>query len=100
MSTEIENDSEKPTIQVEELQESHERLRQAVAAEQMRDALSWHTAESGPMNIMFLIMYILLAVAVFSSLLFTIANLFAHPKKLKKTSWFLQSQIDVNSFRL
>ena len=41
--------------------------------------------QSGPMNIMFLIMYILLAVAVFSSLLFTIANLFAHPKKLKKT---------------
>ena len=41
--------------------------------------------QSGPMNIMFLIMYILLAVAVFSSLLFSIANLFAHPKKLKKT---------------
>ena len=41
--------------------------------------------QSGAMNIMFLIMYILLAVAVFSSLLFTIANLFAHPKKLKKT---------------
>ncbi len=41
--------------------------------------------QSGPMNIMFLIMYILLGVAVISSLLFTIANLIAHPKKLKKT---------------
>ncbi len=41
--------------------------------------------QSGPMNIMFLIVYILLAIAVASSLLFTIANLIAHPKKLKKT---------------
>ena len=37
------------------------------------------------MNIMFLIVYILLAIAVASSLLFTLANLIAHPKKLKKT---------------
>ena len=50
-----------------------------------RDVPVGEAVESGPMNIMFLIMYILLAVAVFSSLLFTIANLFAHPKKLKKT---------------
>ena len=50
-----------------------------------RDVPVGEAVQSGPMNIMFLIMYILLAVAVFSSLLFTIANLFAHPKKLKKT---------------
>ena len=50
-----------------------------------RDVPVSEAVESGPMNIMFLIMYILLGVAVVSSLLFTIANLFAHPKKLKKT---------------
>ena len=50
-----------------------------------RDVPVGEAVQSGPMNIMFLIMYILLAVAVFSSLLFTIANLFAHPQKLKKT---------------
>ena len=50
-----------------------------------RDVPVGEAVQSGPMNIMFLIMYLLLAVAVFSSLLFTIVNLFAHPKKLKKT---------------
>ena len=50
-----------------------------------RDVPVAEAVQSGPMNIMFLIMYILLAVAVFSSLLFTIANLISHPKKLKKT---------------
>ncbi len=50
-----------------------------------RDVPVGEAVESGPMNIMFLITYILLGVAVISSLLFTIANLIAHPKKLKKT---------------
>ena len=50
-----------------------------------KDVPVGEAVESGPMNIMFLITYILLGVAVISSLLFTIANLIAHPQKLKKT---------------
>ncbi len=50
-----------------------------------RDVPVGEAVESGPLNIMFLLAYILLGVAVISSLLFTIANLLAHPKKLKKT---------------
>ena len=50
-----------------------------------RDVPVGEAVESGPLNIMFLITFILLGVAVISSLLFTIANLIAHPKKLKKT---------------
>ncbi|MGB5236793.1 MAG: hypothetical protein WBM43_15415 [Flavobacteriaceae bacterium] len=50
-----------------------------------RDVPVGEAAQSGAMNIMFMITYILLFVAVASSLLFTIANLIAHPKKLKKT---------------
>lgn len=50
-----------------------------------RDVPVSEAVQSGPMGIMFTITYILLAVAVIASLLFTIANLFAHPKKLKKT---------------
>lgn len=41
--------------------------------------------QSGSMNIMFLILYILLAVAAASALFFTLKNLFANPKSLKKT---------------
>ncbi|MGI9546342.1 MAG: hypothetical protein ACR2MM_03835 [Flavobacteriaceae bacterium] len=51
-----------------------------------RDVPVGEAVQSGPMSIMFTIVYLLLAVAVFASLLFTIANLFAHPKKLKKTA--------------
>ena len=50
-----------------------------------RDVPVSEAIESGPMNIMFSIMYFLLAVAVFASLAFTIANLIQHPAKLKKT---------------
>ena len=50
-----------------------------------RDVPVSEAVQSGPMNIMFLIVYILLGIAVASSLLFTIANLISHPKKLKKT---------------
>jgi len=42
-------------------------------------------AQSVAMNGMFLITFILLAVAVVASLLFTLVNLIAHPEKLKKT---------------
>lgn len=41
--------------------------------------------ESGSMNFMFIIMYVLLAVAVIVSLLFSLVNLFSNPKSLKKT---------------
>lgn len=42
-------------------------------------------AESGAINGMFVITYILLGIAVIASLLFTLKNLFANPKSLKKT---------------
>lgn len=42
-------------------------------------------AQSGAMNTMFMITYLLLAVAVIASLLFTLKNLFSNPKGLKKT---------------
>ena len=41
--------------------------------------------ESGSMNAMFMLMYLLLGVAVVASLLFTIRNYFSNPKSLKKT---------------
>lgn len=41
--------------------------------------------ESGSMNFMFIITYVLLAVAVIVSLLFSLVNLFSNPQSLKKT---------------
>ncbi|WP_088340426.1 hypothetical protein [Robiginitalea sediminis] len=41
--------------------------------------------ESGAVHWMFMIMYLLLAVAVLFSLVFTLKNLFANPQSLKKT---------------
>ncbi|MDC6354388.1 MULTISPECIES: hypothetical protein [Robiginitalea] len=41
--------------------------------------------DSGAMNGMFIIMYILLGIAVVSSLLFALKNLFSNPASLKKT---------------
>lgn len=41
--------------------------------------------QSSAMNFMFIITYILLAIAVFASLFFSLINLFANPKSLKKT---------------
>lgn len=41
--------------------------------------------QSGPMNIMFTLLYALLAIAVVAALFFTLKNLFANPKSLKKT---------------
>jgi hypothetical protein len=42
-------------------------------------------AQSGAMNAMFIITYLLLAIGVIASLLFTLKNLFSNPKGLKKT---------------
>jgi len=50
-----------------------------------RDVPASEAADSGAMNMMFIITYILLAFAVVVSLVFTLKNLFANPKSLKKT---------------
>lgn len=42
-------------------------------------------AESGAMNAMFIITYLLLGIAIVVSLLFTLKNLFSNPQGLKKT---------------
>ncbi|WP_339655653.1 hypothetical protein [uncultured Maribacter sp.] len=42
-------------------------------------------AQSGALNSMFIITYILLGIAVIVSLVFTLKNLFANPQGLKKT---------------
>ena len=42
-------------------------------------------AQSGAMNGMFIITYILLGIAVVAALLFTLKNLFSNPQGLKKT---------------
>ena len=42
-------------------------------------------AESGAMNAMFIITYLLLGIAVVVSLVFTLKNLFSNPQGLKKT---------------
>ncbi len=46
-------------------------------------------AQSGPMNFMFVITYVLLGIAVVTALLFTIKNLFSNPQGLKKTLFVL-----------
>jgi 4-hydroxybenzoate polyprenyltransferase len=50
-----------------------------------QDMPASEAVESGAITGMFTITYILLAIAVVASLLFTLVNLFAHPQKLKKT---------------
>ncbi|MBQ4913952.1 hypothetical protein J8L85_05860 [Maribacter sp. MMG018] len=42
-------------------------------------------AQSGAMNTMFMITYLLLGIAVVASLIFTLKNLFSNPQGLKKT---------------
>jgi hypothetical protein len=42
-------------------------------------------AQSGAMNAMFIITYILLGIAIVVSLVFTLKNLFSNPQGLKKT---------------
>jgi len=42
-------------------------------------------AQSGAMNTMFIITYLLLGIAVIVSLIFTLKNLFSNPQGLKKT---------------
>lgn len=50
-----------------------------------RDVPAAEAIQSGPMNIMFTLLYALLAVAVIAALFFTLKNLFANPKSLKKS---------------
>jgi len=50
-----------------------------------RDVPAAVAAESGAMNLMFVITYLLLGIAVVVSLLFALMNLFSNPKSLKKT---------------
>ncbi|NND78461.1 MAG: hypothetical protein HKN53_01030, partial [Maribacter sp.] len=50
-----------------------------------RDMPTAEAAQSGAMNAMFMITYLLLGIAVVASLVFTLMNLFANPKGLKKT---------------
>ena len=50
-----------------------------------RDMPTAEAAQSGAMNAMFMITYLLLGIAVVASLAFTLMNLFANPKGLKKT---------------
>jgi hypothetical protein len=50
-----------------------------------RDMPAAEAAQSGAMNAMFIITYILLGVAVVVSVLFTLKNLFSNPAGLKKT---------------
>ncbi|MGI9550869.1 MAG: hypothetical protein ACR2MT_06710 [Aurantibacter sp.] len=50
-----------------------------------REMPAAEAAQSGAINGMFIITYILLGIAIVASLLFTLKNLFANPKSLKKT---------------
>ena len=50
-----------------------------------RDMPTAEAAQSGAMNAMFMITYLLLGIAVVASLVYTLINLFANPKGLKKT---------------
>ncbi|WP_411030022.1 hypothetical protein [Spongiimicrobium sp. 3-5] len=50
-----------------------------------KDAPVSEAIQSSSMNLMFLITYLLLAIAVVVSLVFTLKNLFANPSSLKKT---------------
>ena len=54
-----------------------------------RDVPAGEAVESGAMNVMFMLTYLLLGIAIASTLLFSIANLIAHPEKLKKTGMML-----------
>lgn len=50
-----------------------------------RDVPAAEAAQSGAMNLMFVITYLLLGIAVVVSLLFALMNLFSNPKSLKKS---------------
>lgn len=49
-----------------------------------KDVPASEAAQSAPMNLMFIITYILLGVAIVFSLVFTLKNLFSTPESLKK----------------
>lgn len=50
-----------------------------------RDMPDGEAVKSGAMNMMFMVTYLLLAIAVVASLVFTLKNLFSNPAGLKKT---------------
>lgn len=50
-----------------------------------RDVPASEAVESGAMNFMFIITYILLAIAIIFSLVFSLINLFSKPQSIKKT---------------
>ncbi len=50
-----------------------------------REVPASEAIDNGAMNTMFLLTYLLLAIAVIASLLFTLKNLFSNPAGLKKT---------------
>lgn len=49
------------------------------------DVPATEAIDSGAINFMFIITYILLAIAIFFSLIFSLVNLFANPSSLKKS---------------
>ncbi len=54
-----------------------------------REVPNAEAVQSTPLNIMFILMYLLLAIAVFFSLIFTLKNLFSNPRSLKRTLIFV-----------
>ncbi|NAS10403.1 hypothetical protein [Poritiphilus flavus] len=54
-----------------------------------KDVPVGEAVQSGAMNFMFIITYLLLGIAVVVSLLFTLKNLFSNPKSLKKTLFII-----------
>ena len=54
-----------------------------------REVPASEAIDNGAMNTMFLLTYLLLAIAVIVSLLFTLKNLFSNPAGLKKTLFVL-----------
>lgn len=54
-----------------------------------REVPATEAINSGAMNFMFIITYLLLAIAVIVSLVFTLKNLFSNPANLKKTLYVI-----------
>ena len=54
-----------------------------------REVPATEAIDNGAMNTMFLLTYLLLAIAVIVSLLFTLKNLFSNPASLKKTLYII-----------
>ncbi len=63
-----------------------------------RDVPAAEAAQSGAMNMMFVITYLLLGIAVVVSLLFALINLFSNPKSLKKALMIIGGFLVVVAF--